>query len=435
MRSLERATFIATILGLVLLVGVLYLRVSDDDAPGSAAAPSPPAATAQASATPDGATPPAFGPTPASRPSGVLVNVRRENAYVWPSGGPVTSYFGPGHPTGIDIALSPDVDSPIHAAASGTVSFAGDDASGGLGLNVVIDHGGTSTVYGHLSEIDVQVGQDLAQGEVIGLGGSTGNANGKHVHFELDVDGTAVDPLRYLSVDKRSEATVGAELFACRPGSIPIEPAAIVRMSFVPMLSVDLRLESVSLDAPSAGAGAPLIDVVKDGNLAVLTVGAAPVAFGSTFSYVLRAELAQPNDVRQTVECNLELETLETFPNVLDEPDVEPDALAEGEEGAAPGGEETPLPGTDGAAPGAEEPPATTSTSTPAPGRPTAVPTATRGAPQPAAFPTATRGAPRAAAFPTATPAAPKPLSIPTSTPAAPRPAYQPTKAPTAAPR
>jgi murein DD-endopeptidase MepM/ murein hydrolase activator NlpD len=98
--------------------------------------------------------------------------------------------------TGLDLA-NPD-GGYIHAAGEGLVTFAG--WSGGYGNLLVIDHGqGVRTLYAHLSEID----PNLAPGVVVSAGaaiarmGATGNATGIHLHFELRVDGLAVDPLAY----------------------------------------------------------------------------------------------------------------------------------------------------------------------------------------------------------------------------------------------
>jgi murein DD-endopeptidase MepM/ murein hydrolase activator NlpD len=96
---------------------------------------------------------------------------------------------------GIDLGAA--YGSPIAAAASGVVIYAGWE--GGYGNLTVIDHGGgLATAYGHQSRIAVSVGQSVAQGEIIGYVGSTGHSTGPHLHFEVRVNGQAVDPLGYL---------------------------------------------------------------------------------------------------------------------------------------------------------------------------------------------------------------------------------------------
>jgi murein DD-endopeptidase MepM/ murein hydrolase activator NlpD len=117
---------------------------------------------------------------------------------VWPVSGPVTSGFGPRWGRmheGIDIAV-PEGTS-VGAAAAGVVIYAG--WLGGYGNLVVVDHGdGLSTAYAHNSGFAVSVGSNVSQGEVIAYSGNTGNSSGPHVHFEVRVNGGAVDPLGYL---------------------------------------------------------------------------------------------------------------------------------------------------------------------------------------------------------------------------------------------
>jgi len=97
--------------------------------------------------------------------------------------------------TGIDFRGT--YGEPAHATAAGTVTSAG--WSGGYGQMVEIDHGnGLATRYGHLSEIDVRVGQSIRIGQVVGRIGSTGRSTGPHLHYETRVDGEAVDPQRFL---------------------------------------------------------------------------------------------------------------------------------------------------------------------------------------------------------------------------------------------
>jgi murein DD-endopeptidase MepM/ murein hydrolase activator NlpD len=122
----------------------------------------------------------------------------RSSGFIWPVNGPVTSPFGMRwgrmH-TGIDIGVP--YGTPIHAAASGQVIYAG--WMDGYGNLVFIDHGrGLSTGYAHQSSIAVSNGQTVTQGQVIGYVGCTGHCFGPHLHFEVRVNGTPVDPLGYL---------------------------------------------------------------------------------------------------------------------------------------------------------------------------------------------------------------------------------------------
>jgi murein DD-endopeptidase MepM/ murein hydrolase activator NlpD len=118
--------------------------------------------------------------------------------FIWPVSGPITSPFGPRwgsfHP-GIDIGVPEGT--PIHAAAAGTVIYCGWEE--GYGNLVVIDHhNGLATAYGHQSRIAVSCNENVSQGQVIGYSGCTGYCTGPHVHFEIRVNGSPVDPLGYL---------------------------------------------------------------------------------------------------------------------------------------------------------------------------------------------------------------------------------------------
>jgi murein DD-endopeptidase MepM/ murein hydrolase activator NlpD len=116
----------------------------------------------------------------------------------WPVSGPVTSGFGlrwGRMHEGIDIAVAEGT--PVRAAGAGTVIYAG--WMGGYGNLVVVDHGnGLSTAYAHNSSLGVGVGQSVTAGQVVSYSGNTGNSTGPHVHFEVRVNGSAVDPLGYL---------------------------------------------------------------------------------------------------------------------------------------------------------------------------------------------------------------------------------------------
>jgi murein DD-endopeptidase MepM/ murein hydrolase activator NlpD len=102
--------------------------------------------------------------------------------------------------TGID--LRGDIGEAVRATANGKVSIAGRE--GGYGNMVEIDHGnGFSTRYGHLSEIDVKVGQKVRIGQVIGKIGSTGRSTGPHLHYETRINNEPVDPQKFLRAGLR----------------------------------------------------------------------------------------------------------------------------------------------------------------------------------------------------------------------------------------
>ena len=129
--------------------------------------------------------------------SGSSGNGTSSSGLAWPVNGPITSGFGwrwGRMHEGIDIGVP--CGTPIHAAASGTVIYSG--WMDGYGNFVVIDHGnGLATAYGHQSAIYVS-GGSVSQGQAIGAVGSTGNSTGCHLHFEVRVNGSPVDPLGYL---------------------------------------------------------------------------------------------------------------------------------------------------------------------------------------------------------------------------------------------
>jgi murein DD-endopeptidase MepM/ murein hydrolase activator NlpD len=102
--------------------------------------------------------------------------------------------------TGLD--LRGETGEPARATASGRITIAGRD--GGYGNLVEINHGnGLSTRYGHLSEIDVKVGQQVTMGQTIGKIGSTGRSTGPHLHYETRINGEPVDPQKFLRAGLR----------------------------------------------------------------------------------------------------------------------------------------------------------------------------------------------------------------------------------------
>jgi murein DD-endopeptidase MepM/ murein hydrolase activator NlpD len=105
--------------------------------------------------------------------------------------------------TGLDFRAA--TGDPVRATANGKVASSG--WAGGYGRMVEIDHGnGLSTRYGHLSEINVKVGDVIKIGQVIGAVGSTGRSTGPHLHYETRIDGEAVDPQKFLRAGVRLSA-------------------------------------------------------------------------------------------------------------------------------------------------------------------------------------------------------------------------------------
>ncbi len=124
---------------------------------------------------------------------------------LWPVNGRILSTFGGrtdpfsgegAFHTGVDIQAG--LGTPVHAAADGVVIQA--EYSGGYGKLVVVDHGnGLRTMYGHLSKFNVVPGQEVRKGSVVAFSGNTGASTGPHLHFEVRMGGSAVNPYPYLA--------------------------------------------------------------------------------------------------------------------------------------------------------------------------------------------------------------------------------------------
>lgn len=116
--------------------------------------------------------------------------------FVWPTSGIITQSFKWYHKA-IDIANK--IGTPILAADAGRVVIAGWPDNSGYGNRVFLDHGnGFLTVYGHMSQVYVTVGQTVQRGNTLGLMGSTGRSTGPHLHFEIRASGKGEDPMGYL---------------------------------------------------------------------------------------------------------------------------------------------------------------------------------------------------------------------------------------------
>jgi murein DD-endopeptidase MepM/ murein hydrolase activator NlpD len=123
---------------------------------------------------------------------------------LWPVMGPITSSFGEREDpingegafhSGVDISAG--FGTPVRAAADGVVQTAGMES--GYGREIVIDHGnGIETLYGHLSGFAVTTGQQVREGQVIGYVGMSGRSTGPHLHYEVRIHNTPVNPHRYL---------------------------------------------------------------------------------------------------------------------------------------------------------------------------------------------------------------------------------------------
>lgn len=131
-------------------------------------------------------------------PRKILVGTKVKPRYILPVSDYVfTSGFGPRWGKihcGVDLAVPTGTE--VAAAADGTVIQSG--WNGGYGISVYIEHDdGSITRYGHMSETYMTVGDKVSQGDIIGLSGSTGDSTGPHVHFEIRIDGEAVNPVDF----------------------------------------------------------------------------------------------------------------------------------------------------------------------------------------------------------------------------------------------
>jgi murein DD-endopeptidase MepM/ murein hydrolase activator NlpD len=125
---------------------------------------------------------------------------------LWPVEGQITGSFGEridpfngegAFHSGVDISSS--VGSPVIAPADGVVTYA--DFLGGYGRAVMVDHGhGISTRYGHLASFGVAAGQHVHRGDVIGYVGLSGRSTGPHLHYEVRINDTPVNPYKYLRI-------------------------------------------------------------------------------------------------------------------------------------------------------------------------------------------------------------------------------------------
>jgi murein DD-endopeptidase MepM/ murein hydrolase activator NlpD len=134
---------------------------------------------------------------PGQCPGGYTGGAVGSGTFAWPV---TTRSLSGNNYTSVHLAvdLAAAMGQAIFAADSGVVTFAG-WSNWGYGNMVVLDHGnGWQTLYAHLSQWNVGCGQSVLKGNIVGLGGSTGNSTGPHLHFEMNINGTRPNPLAYL---------------------------------------------------------------------------------------------------------------------------------------------------------------------------------------------------------------------------------------------
>ena len=145
--------------------------------------------------------------------------ILRQRGYtptVWPVDGKLEAGFGgrrnPFGGGGYEFHSGQDIEAawgaPVVAGASGKVTFVG--WQNGYGQLVVVDHGGgLTTRYGHLSQIDVELGQTVNRAQLLGKIGSTGRSTGPHLHYEVRINDQAVNPRQYLLLNNNSTVVTG----------------------------------------------------------------------------------------------------------------------------------------------------------------------------------------------------------------------------------
>ncbi len=192
---------------LVLLISLSVTLLSLLVAAGTRQPQEAPAAGAGADEValpPESAQPAAAESAPVAEEYAVRVGNRYPFPLVWPAPGLISSYFherGPwwvgGYHQGIDLAAQ--WGDKVYAAADGVVLEAKGGWNRGYGTHIIVDHGnGLHTLYAHLSQLGVEAGQRVRRGQLIGRVGSSGAADGPHLHFEVRMDGKLDDPLAYL---------------------------------------------------------------------------------------------------------------------------------------------------------------------------------------------------------------------------------------------
>jgi murein DD-endopeptidase MepM/ murein hydrolase activator NlpD len=177
-------------------------------------------------------------------------------------GAPITSLFGMRfHPilhivrlhAGIDFGAP--VGSQVRAAVDGVVESTG--PARGYGDRVVLKHNGFETTYNHLSEIRVEVGARVRQGEIIALSGNSGLSTGPHLHFEYRINGDPVDPLPHMGREVQGRLpTAGAESAAAQPSymSVPSPPTPARPLPPDPAMLAAFAAAKAEIDAALAEA-------------------------------------------------------------------------------------------------------------------------------------------------------------------------------------
>ena len=119
------------------------------------------------------------------------------SGYIWPSAARIVTQYSHWRHVGADIGGP--IGTAIYAARAGVVSKSQCGWNYGYGCHIIVDHGGgVQTLYAHASQLNVNVGEPVSQGQVIMLMGSTGNSTGSHLHFEVRINGQRQNPFRFI---------------------------------------------------------------------------------------------------------------------------------------------------------------------------------------------------------------------------------------------
>jgi Peptidase family M23 len=278
-------------------------------------------------------------------PTGVslVVNVTRSYPFIWPADGPITSEMGPWHTLGIDIGLEYDVDSPIRASARGTVTFAGGEDYEDYGHHVVIDHGGgMETLYGHMYEVFVKEGDVVKQGQLLGYGGDTGVADGKHLHFEVHKDNSLIDPQHVLPPhgEERPEPLVAD----CGAEAIVVDSGAPLVIDFGEDLLAGDAISSIAVDKVKASPQAlPVVATVESETSVLFDSTPTVTGTGDDDEYQLTATVGT-GETAADLTCTILVRTRTVAPSFYVRPTSTPTPLPPTETPIPPTPTDTPTP-------------------------------------------------------------------------------------------
>jgi hypothetical protein len=273
-----------------------------------------------------------------SNPTGtsLIVKVTRSYPFIWPADGPLTSEMGPWHTLGIDVGLDHDEDSPIRASARGTVTFAGGEDYETYGHHVVIDHGGgMETLYGHMYEVFVEEGDVVSQGQLLGFGGDTGVADGKHLHFEVHKDGSLIDPQHLLP--PLDDADPPEPLTAdCGEEAIVVDSGAPLAIDFGADLAAGLTIGDVTVEKVKVSPEAlPVVATVESGTSVLFDSTPTVTGTGDDDEYALVAT-AGSGDSAVELACTVFVRTRTVAPSFYVRPTNTPTPVPSPVESSTP---------------------------------------------------------------------------------------------------